>query len=235
MAPRSNKIKPHQFKNLTFTDHRPKFLANIDATLRGSKSDDKYALDGPGIGSGSRFEETEVLDPNRPAIPIRPKESDDEEPQIVAEENFFELVHLLDEDEEPDEEAPMVVVLKEGNHLTKDEAEAEKVHQRDNTQIPLSAPSSSRQSIKPFLAFSTNDKTGPSNGKRKLPNFLANDTQASDDWSELVKKTKGDKAVLVSTIKEEREAAQKASVSKKQRKMELKAKNKKAKSLMSFS
>ncbi|CAH7686517.1 hypothetical protein BY996DRAFT_4592059 [Phakopsora pachyrhizi] len=218
MAPRSNQTKPHQYKNLTFTDHRPKFLANIDAALRGTVP--------------LKSAQTVVLDPNRPAIPVRP-ESDEDGPQIVEEAELDGMGRLSDEDEERDEDSPLVVVVKEGKHLTKNEAEAERIRMRDNPDAPSSIPSSSRATIKPSLAFSSSGKEVQSSSKRKAIAVVGDESSAG--WSELVKRTKGDKDTLVATIKEEQEKAQQAKISKKQKKLDLKAKNKKAKSLMSFS
>ncbi|OAV99095.1 hypothetical protein PTTG_02375 [Puccinia triticina 1-1 BBBD Race 1] len=247
MAPRSNDRKPHQFRNLTFTDHRPKFLANIDAALRGTRVDDEQGLPSlrrrRGGDDEGDYEETEILDPSRPAIPVRPREinrdddEDDEQPQVVEETDLSGMGRLSDEDEEPDEDSPEVVVLKEGKHLTKEEFEAEKIRLRDHPDTPSSLPTSSRASIKPSLTFSSSNKPAASTGKRKGTAIDDSDNcpGVNDGWSELVKRTKGEKSALVSTIKEERELAEKASLTKKQKKIELKAKNKKAKSLMSFS
>jgi len=229
---------------LTFTDHRPKFLANIDAALRGTQPEEQRD---PSRSRSSRYpgdedeEETEVLDPSRPAIPVRPRdinhndEADDEQPQLVDNTDLLGMGRLSDEGEELDEDSPEVVVLKEGKHLTKEEYEAEKIRLRDHPDTPSTLPTSSRPSIKPSLTFSSGNKASSSStGKRKATVVEANE-KLNDGWSELVKRTKGEKSVLVSTIKEERELAEKTSISKKQRKNELKAKNKKAKSLMSFS
>ncbi|KAH9456207.1 hypothetical protein MJO29_006217 [Puccinia striiformis f. sp. tritici] len=246
MAPRTNdRTKPHQYRNLTFTDRRPKFLANIDAALRGARPDDQDSTKRRHRGDGDEEEqETEILDPSRPAIPVRPRDlnhnnadedDDDEQPQVVDETDISGMGRLSDEEEEVDEDSPEVVVLKEGKHLTKEEFEAEKIRLRDHPDTPSTLPTSSRTSIKPSLTFSSNNKPSTSSiGKRKGPTI--DDVEPNDSgWSDLVKRTKGEKPALVSTIKEERELAEKAKINKKQKKIELKAKNKKAKSLMSFS
>lgn len=248
MPPRADNPKPHQFRNLTFQDHRPKFLADIDAALRGSKPESfnshKATRDG-GHDADDRFQETEVLDPSRPAIPVRPRghnydESEDDEPQIVYDQDLSVIGRLSDEDEEEGEDLPEVVVVKQGRDLTKEEFEAEKIRLRDQPNTPSTLPSSSRKSIKPSLAFSSSDKTSRFIGKRKiLPVDSDHDSSTKPDggWSELVKRTKGDRSTIVASTKEEKETAQtqQSSLSKKQKKSELKAKNKKAKSLMSFS
>ncbi|PLW44378.1 hypothetical protein PCASD_04473 [Puccinia coronata f. sp. avenae] len=241
MAPKST--KPHQFRNLTFTDHRPKFLENINAALRGAKAEEP---DHRRYHRGEDGEETEVLDPSRPAIPVRPRgnrdddedDDDDEQPQVVDDNKSFGMGRLSDEEEEEegDEDAPEVVVLKEGKHLTKEEFEAEKIRLRDHPDVPSTLPTSSRKSIKPSLTFSSSNKqSSTSTGKRKATMVDIAEKLKKDDWSELVERTKGGKSTLVSTIQEEREIEEKASMTKKQKRNEIKAKNKKAKSLMSFS
>jgi hypothetical protein len=127
---------------LTFTDHRPKFLANIDAALRGTKAEEdqdpprsRRRYEG---NDEDGYEETEILDPSRPAIPVRPRETnhsadddgDDEQPQVVDETDLSGMGRLSDEDDELDEDSPEVVVLKEGKHLTKEEYEAEKIRRK---------------------------------------------------------------------------------------------------------
>ncbi|KAG0140726.1 hypothetical protein CROQUDRAFT_674495 [Cronartium quercuum f. sp. fusiforme G11] len=239
MAPRSNKeTKPHQFRNLTFTDHKPKFLANIDAALRGNQ---------PGHSSGRRRTDedgqtTEIIDPNRPAIPVRAKfeeEDEDDGPQIVKEDDKADaLGRLSDEDSEQDDDAPVVVVVKEGRDLTKEEVEAERVRIRDHPDQPSALPTSSRPTIQASLLTSSNAKAGSSN-KRNMEQRgdRTSLTVDPDDngWSALVKRTKGDKPSMVSTVQEEREKAKDREVQKKEKKAALKAKNKKAKNLMSFS
>lgn len=118
----------HLHPDLTFTDHKPKFLANIDSALRGTQ---------PTTTSQRRTDingdTTEILDPNRPAIPVRPDASDDEEPQIVDIQDDGRdagLGRLTDQDDDDDDEAPQVVVLKEGKHLTSEQVQAEKIRRQ---------------------------------------------------------------------------------------------------------
>ncbi|KAH9819513.1 hypothetical protein DFH28DRAFT_27335 [Melampsora americana] len=240
MAPRSNETKPHQFRNLTFTDHKPKFLANINSALRGSPSEDNN--DNKRRRTDENGERTEILDPNRPAIPIRPGSSDDEDedgPQIVEVDDHTALGRLSDEEAEEDEEAPLVVVVKEGRDLTEGEVQAEKIRLRENPDRSSSLPASSRPTIQASLKFSSNNTAGPSSNKRKKEqaNLLVRgqDDKTTDGWSELVKRTKGDKPSMVLTAQEEREKAKSREQQRKEKKTALKNKNKKAKNLMSFS
>ncbi|EGG00582.1 uncharacterized protein MELLADRAFT_79205 [Melampsora larici-populina 98AG31] len=227
--------------DLTFTDHKPKFLSNINSALRGSPAEDNNH--NSRRRTNENGERTEILDPNRPAIPIRPGSSDDEDengPQIVEEaDDHTSLGRLSDEEPEQDEEAPLVVVVKEGRDLTHEEVEAERIRLRENPDQPSSLPASSRPTIQASLTFSSNSTAGPSTNKRKteranLPVRGGDDT-AADGWSELVKRTKGDKPSMVLTAQEEREKAKTRELQKKEKKAALKSKNKKAKNLMSFS
>lgn len=62
---------------------------------------------------------------------MRPGFEDDDEdedgPTLVEERDTHDLGRLSDEEAEKDEEAPLVVVLKEGRDLTQAEVEAERI------------------------------------------------------------------------------------------------------------
>lgn len=215
--------------------------------MRGTKVEDQDSRAEPGAGRrrnfDDEFEETEILDPSRPAIPVRPRDrnyhdDDNELPQIVDEKDLSGMGRLSDEGEELEDDSPEIVVVKEGRDLTREEFQAEKIRLRNHPNAPSTVPSSSRATIQPSLKFSSSNKpTTSSIGKRKGIDLVSDNNylKAEDGWQDLVKKTKGEKKVLVSTITEEREAAERASIKKKQSKLDLKARNKKAKSLMSFS
>lgn len=65
--------------------------------------------------------EFEQLDADRPAIPVRPRSPKQER---VAKGKQVDAGPS--DDEEPEDELPQVVVLREGKHLSKEEAENEK-------------------------------------------------------------------------------------------------------------
>ncbi|GAA6030118.1 hypothetical protein JCM8097_009270 [Rhodosporidiobolus ruineniae] len=128
--------KGPKIRGLTFTDNKPAFLRNAMAALAGQSSR------GGGGGGGG-------LGPDgRPAIPTRPGEGSGDE----------------DDEEDQDEwdlgrgdEAPAVVVLKEGKHISKHEVERLRADAKaSNASDPLttadSAPSAKKQGS---LAFSS--------------------------------------------------------------------------------
>lgn len=107
----------HQYSNkLSYQAHVPAFLQRLQNKVSGAADedeDDEYEYHGSG----------RPPIPKRPPIPTRP----DDDPGS------------LNEDDQ-DDEAPQIVVLKEGKHLSEREVENEK--RRGECALPLSHASS---------------------------------------------------------------------------------------------
>lgn len=109
---------------------------------------------------------------------------------------------------------------------------------RDHPDQPSTLPTSSRTAIQASLSFSSSKLLGSSSSsvKRRVEESRPSTEHDNDNgWSALVKRTKGDKPTMVTTIQEDREKAKDRESLKKEKRAALKAKNKKAKNLMSFS
>lgn len=96
---------------LAYSSSTPAFLQRLQAQVSRQTGrrvgDVDYDEDEPQV-------EFESLDADRPAIPVRPRSP---KPDDDA---------AKDTDEEPEDERPQVVVLKEGKHLTTAQVENEK-------------------------------------------------------------------------------------------------------------
>lgn len=109
MPPKDKKLTPYQARNLSYVKpSAPNFLKALHAQVNGNR--------GP-AGADDDEDGYEQRDPNRPAIPTRPRELEE---QQDGEEQIDEL------------EGAQVVVLKEGRHLT-----AEEVHKERGTGKPM--------------------------------------------------------------------------------------------------
>lgn len=93
--PRSGPSK-NQLRGLTFTAQQPAFLRNAMAALSGQRSS------APGTNG-------------RPAIPTRPEGLEEDEPEPESDPDEWDLGR--------GDEAPAVVVLKEGKHIDRDEVD----------------------------------------------------------------------------------------------------------------
>ena len=112
MAPKQTN---HQISSrLQYNAQTPSFLRKLQLKTGGQR----HASDGEEEPEPSFDEDGEMerLDPNRPSIPRRPAI-----PTRPADDPNGD-----DSDEDSGEEKPTVVVLKEGKHLTSDEAINEK-------------------------------------------------------------------------------------------------------------
>ncbi|EJD42601.1 hypothetical protein AURDEDRAFT_152833 [Auricularia subglabra TFB-10046 SS5] len=123
MPPKQRELTRNQVSSrLAYNASTPAFLQRMQAqvsrqTGRRFGNDDENDEDdeAPQV-------EFESLDAERPAIPVRPRSP---KPQRGAGRRGSRSGSEK-EDEEPEDERPQVIVLKEGKHLTKEEAENEK-------------------------------------------------------------------------------------------------------------
>ncbi|KAM0749860.1 hypothetical protein T439DRAFT_335030 [Meredithblackwellia eburnea MCA 4105] len=183
---------------------KPAFLRNAYSALAGPSSAKKQEPEWDGTG--------------RPPIPTRPGGDDGQEEE--SEEDEWDMGR--------GDEAPTVVVLKEGKHLDRDEVDKLRAQARANSELdPMSsaAAPAGKERNTGSLSFSTD----PSSSKRKLA-----EEDTSQEWSDVIKRSKVDSALL-----KEAEEAQKKAAAKDKEKLEKKKKkekkeNKKKIGMLSF-
>jgi hypothetical protein len=96
---------------------QPAFLRALQARISGKPDPSSYGGDEDEDGGGGG--EWEQLDENRPAIPKRPAADPEHDGRNRANEDD-------DDVDEAGDEAPTVVVLRKGKHLTQEEVKNEK-------------------------------------------------------------------------------------------------------------
>ncbi|BGP29316.1 hypothetical protein JCM10296v2_001055 [Rhodotorula toruloides] len=149
----------NQLRGLTFTAQQPAFLRNAMAALSGQPSS------APGTNG-------------RPAIPTRPEGMEDEP------------------DSDPDEwdlgrgeEAPTVVVLKEGKHIDQSEVDRLRAQAKDH------------DSGDPFASSAATDSSSKNQGSLSFSSGSAAKAKSArggggtGDWSDVVKQSKGESEV----------------------------------------
>ncbi|KAH7098102.1 hypothetical protein BKA62DRAFT_403339 [Auriculariales sp. MPI-PUGE-AT-0066] len=99
--------------------------------------------------------EFETLDENRPAIPVRPKSPRPSNSSLKKSNKDDEI------DEEPEDELPQIVVLKEGKHLSKEEAENEKRIAQGLPPLPLNQPAEATSDVPTGQGTSATKRTQP--------------------------------------------------------------------------
>jgi hypothetical protein len=108
---------PKQFSSrLAYNAQTPSFLRKLQNRVAGHPEEDEE--------EDREDREWEQLDPNRPAIPVRP--SGDSEDKWRNKDDMEEKAKDGDEEDDFEDERPVVVVLKEGKHLTVEQVENEK-------------------------------------------------------------------------------------------------------------
>ncbi|GAA5982609.1 hypothetical protein JCM5350_002118 [Sporobolomyces pararoseus] len=191
--PKSGPSK-NQLRGLSYVGQKPAFLQNALAALQGGSSKPKPQFDSNG----------------RPTIPTRPGEGSD-----GAED---------DEEEEQDEwdlgggdEAPTVVVLKEGKHLDKEEVDRLRAQGSSITESTIADIDSTKS--KGSLSFSSGGGT-----KSKTKNGAG----PSESWESVVARSKSE-AEMNQAAKEEKvvDAAKQKEKEEKRKKKEKKEAKKK--------
>ncbi|KZW03548.1 hypothetical protein EXIGLDRAFT_758895 [Exidia glandulosa HHB12029] len=148
MAPKQRELTKHQVSaRLAYNSTTPAFLQRLQAqvsrqTGRRVGDDDDYDEDEPQV-------EFESLDADRPAIPVRPRSPPPDRTRNDDRDG------PSDEDE-PDDERPQVVVLKEGKHLSAQQAENEKRIAQGLPPLPTST-----------VKDDTTQDAAPTNNERK--------------------------------------------------------------------
>ncbi|BGP22106.1 hypothetical protein Rt10032_c18g5938 [Rhodotorula toruloides] len=156
----------NQLRGLTFTAQQPAFLRNAMAALSGQPSS------APGTNG-------------RPAVPTRPEGMEDE-PESDPDE--WDLGR--------GEEAPTVVVLKEGKHI--DQSEVDR----------LRAQAKYNDAVDPFASSSVPNSSSKNKGSLSFSSGSAPKAKGAragggtGDWADVVKQSKGDSEVKSSVAKE---------------------------------
>ncbi|BGP13244.1 hypothetical protein JCM10213_004986 [Rhodosporidiobolus nylandii] len=189
--------KGPKIRNLQFQDNKPAFLRNISAALSGqsSRGAPEMAADG------------------RPAIPTRPDGGSEDE---ASEEDEWDLGR--------GDEAPAVVVLKEGKHIGREEVDRLRGEAKSSgASDPLStADSASSAKASGSLSFSSGTSS-----KSKPPAGAAG---GKGDWADVLKGAAGGKESEVKRREEGKKDEQKPKLSKEElAKQKEKAEKKKAK------
>ncbi|KAJ8296560.1 hypothetical protein OF846_000921 [Rhodotorula toruloides] len=161
----------NQLRGLTFTAQQPAFLRNAMAALSGQPSS------APGTNG-------------RPAIPTRPEGMEDE-PESDPDE--WDLGR--------GEEAPTVVVLKEGKHIDQCEVDRLRAQAKDN------------DSGDPFASSTATDSSSKAKGSLSFSSGSGAKSKSvrggggTGDWSDVVKQSKGDSEVKSSKGEAAKESA----------------------------
>ncbi|GAA5893425.1 hypothetical protein JCM5296_004872 [Sporobolomyces johnsonii] len=153
--PRSGPSK-NQLRGLAYVDQKPAFLRNAMTALAG-KSAPQPSPDG------------------RPPIPTRPQGAEGDSDGDQSEEDAWDLGR--------GDEAPAVVVLKEGKHLDQSEVDRVRAQAKANGTDPLASPSTSAapSKFKGSLSFSSGTTT------KSKPKSGAGDAES---WDDVVKRSK---------------------------------------------
>ncbi|KAG0662246.1 hypothetical protein C6P46_003432 [Rhodotorula mucilaginosa] len=156
--PKSGPSK-HQLKGLAYVGKQPSFLRNAAAALSGQ------------TGSSG----------NRAPIPTRPEGyGDDDQDDAASDRDDWDL-------DRGDDEAPQVVVLKEGKHIGKDEVDRIRAEAKaSNSEDPLhTTDTAAAAKGKGSLAFSTG-----TSAKTK-----AGGAGGNGDWADVVRSSRDDDGV----------------------------------------
>lgn len=177
--------------------------------------------------AGPKEPEASTSSSGRPSIPERPggphEEEEDEEPQ--SEEDEWDMGR--------GEEAPTVVVLKEGRHLDRDEVDKLRAHAKaGSAPDPLASSSAPTAKTKHLgsLAFST----GAPN-KRKISEADGSGSGGvTESWDEVIKRSKLATEKKAKEKKQEEEEAKKAKEKTEKKKKKEKKDREKKVSMLSF-
>ncbi|GJE85543.1 DUF4604 domain-containing protein [Phanerochaete sordida] len=172
----------HQYSSkLTYQQNVPAFLQRLQNKVTGGadEEDDEYEYDGSG----------RPPIPKRPAIPTRP----DDDPGSADEEQ-----------EDRDDEAPQIVVLKEGKHLSEREVENEKRAAKGLPPLPdadegsapageheaAARPKEAAKAKGPALSFSSGGSAAKSTAKKRKVVDSADDKDGGAAASKPAKSSK---------------------------------------------